>query len=110
MKKFDLVLVNLDPTVGHEIKKTRPCVIISPDVMNNVLQTIIVAPITSTERKIPTRVLIKATPQSGLVNDSYAMLDQIKTIDKMRVQRQLGTVSDSEEQDLTDVLQDLFAR
>ncbi len=110
MKKFTLVLVNLDPTVGHEIKKTRPCVIISPDVMNNVLQTIIVAQITSTARKIPTRVLIKATPQSGLVNDSYAMLDQIKTIDKMRVQRQLGTVSDSEEQDLTDVLQDLFAR
>ena len=109
MKKFDLVLVNLDPTVGHEVKKTRPCVIISPDVMNNVLQTIIIAPITSTERKIPTRVLIKSTAQSGLTNDSYAMLDQIKTIDKARVIKQLGTVSESEKHEITDRLQDLFA-
>ena len=93
MQKFSTILVNLDPTVGHEVKKTRPCVIISPDVMNNVLQTIIIAPITSTERKIPTRVLIKSTAESGLTNDSYAMLDQIKTIDKARVIKQLGTVS-----------------
>ena len=95
--------------MGHEVKKTRPCVIISPDVMNNVLQTIIIAPITSTERKIPTRVLIKSTAQSGLTNDSYAMLDQIKTIDKARVIKQLGTVSESEKQEITDRLQDLFA-
>ena len=109
MHKFDLILVNLDPTVGHEVKKTRPCVIISPDVMNNVLQTIIIAPITSTERKIPTRVLIKSTAQSGLTNDSYAMLDQIKTIDKARVIKQLGTVSECEMQEITDRLHDLFA-
>ena len=110
MKKFDIVLVNLDPTVGHEVKKTRPCVILSPDVMNDVLKTIIVAPITSTDRKIPTRVLIKSTAQSGLANDSYAMLDQIKTIDKSRVIRPLGAVSDSEKQILTERLHELFAQ
>lgn len=109
MKKFSIILVNLDPTVGHEVKKTRPCVILSPNEMNNVLQTIIVAPITSTDRSIPTRVLIKSTPQSGLANDSYAMLDQIKTIDKSRVIKQFGTVSEPEKQEITDRLQDLFA-
>lgn len=109
MNKFHIVLVNLDPTVGHEVKKTRPCVILSPDEMNAVLQTIIVVPITSTNRKIPTRVLIKATTKSGLTNDSYAMLDQIKTIDKSRVIKILGSVSESEKQKLTDTLQDLFA-
>ena len=109
MNKFDIVLVNLDPTVGHEVKKTRPCVIISPDVMNNVLQTIIIAPITSTARKIPTRVLIKSAVKSGLANDSYAMLDQVKTIDRKRVIKRLGTISESEKQEITDTLHELFA-
>ena len=109
MNRFDTILVNLDPTVGYEVKKTRPCVVLSPDVMNNVLKTIIVAPITSTERKIPTRVLIQSTETSGLDNDNYAMLDQIKTIDKSRVIKKFGVVSDSEKQELTDRLQELFA-
>lgn len=107
--KFEIVLVNLDPTIGHEIKKTRPCVIISPDVMNNVLQTLIVAPITSTNRALPTRILIKSNTVSGLVHDSYVMLDQIKTIDKSRVIKQLGIVSEKEKQEITDVLHELFA-
>ena len=71
--------------------------------------TMIIAPLTSTERKIPTRVFIKSTAQSGLTNDSYAMLDQIKTIDKARVIKQIGTVSECEKQEITDRLQDLFA-
>lgn len=109
MIKYDIVLVNLDPTIGHEVKKTRPCVVLSPDEMNNVLKTVIVAPITSTQRAIPTRVLIKSTQESGLSNDSYAMLDQIKTIDKKRVIKELGAVSEDERQALTTCLQDLFA-
>ena len=109
MIKYDIVLVNLDPTIGHEVKKTRPCVVLSPDEMNNVLKTVIVAPITSTQRAIPTRVLIKSTQESGLSNDSYAMLDQIKTIDKKRVIKELGSVSADEMQALTTCLQDLFA-
>lgn len=109
MNKFSIVLVNLDPTIGHEVKKTRPCVILSPDEMNNVLKTIIVAPITSTDRAIPTRVLLQSTSDSGLANDSYAMLDQIKTIDKTRVIKQLGKVSIDEKHELTACLQELFA-
>ncbi|MDE6638709.1 MAG: type II toxin-antitoxin system PemK/MazF family toxin [Muribaculaceae bacterium] len=109
MNKFSIVLVNLDPTVGHEVKKTRPCVILSPDEMNSVLKTIIVAPITSTDRAIPTRVLLRSTSDSGLANDSYAMLDQIKTIDKTRVIKQLGKVSIGEQHELTACLQELFA-
>ena len=109
MNKFSIVLVNLDPPVGHEVKKTRPCVILSPDEMNNVLKTIIVAPITSTDRSIPTRVLLRSTSDSGLANDSYAMLDQIKTIDKTRVIKQLGKVSIDEKHELTACLQELFA-
>lgn len=109
MNKFSIVLVNLDPTIGHEVKKARPCVILSPDEMNNVLKTIIVAPITSTDRAIPTRVLLQSTSDSGLANDSYAMLDQIKTIDKTRVIKQLGKVSIDEKHELTACLQELFA-
>ncbi|MDE5997732.1 MAG: type II toxin-antitoxin system PemK/MazF family toxin [Muribaculaceae bacterium] len=109
MNRFSIVLVNLDPTIGHEVKKTRPCVILSPDEMNNVLKTIIVAPITSTYRAIPTRILLRSTCDSGLANDSYAMLDQIKTIDKTRVIKQLGTVSSGEKRELTSCLQELFA-
>lgn len=109
MKNFSTILVNLDPTVGHEVKNTTPCVIISPDVMNDVLKTIIIAPITSTDKKIPTRVLIKSTSQSGLANNSYVMLDQIKTIDKARVIKQLGIVSESEKLEITDRLHELFA-
>lgn len=109
MNRFSIVLVNLDPTVGYEVKKTRPCVILSPDEMNNVLKTIIVAPITSTDRAIPTRVKLRSCSDSGLANDSYAMLDQIKTIDKTRVIKQLGMVSAGEKRELTACLQDLFA-
>lgn len=109
-KKFMIIVVNLDPRVGHEVKKRRPCVIISPDEMNNSVKTVTVAPLTSTERKIPTRIMIKASNESGLDNDSYVMLDQITTIDQSRVEKIIGSVSDSEEQDITDGLLELFAR
>jgi len=75
--QYDVILVNLDPTVGSEIKKTRPCVILSPNEMNHNINTIIIAPMTSKSRSYPTRVKIK--------DDSFIVLDQIKTIDKKRV-------------------------
>jgi mRNA interferase MazF len=109
MKKFELVLVNLDPTVGHEVKKTRPCLIISPDEMNFALKTIIIAPLTSHPRAIPTRVTVKATEQSGLTAESYVMLDQIKTIDKTRIIAIFGEISEPERQAVTDTLHALFA-
>jgi mRNA interferase MazF len=79
--QYDIVLVNLDPTVGVEIKKIRPCVIISPNEMNYNIQTLIIAPMTSKSRSYPTRVKI--------ATNSYIILDQIKTIDKKRVIKKL---------------------
>ena len=89
MKKGNLVLVDLEPTIGAEMNKTRPCLIISPDEMNDVLRTVQIAPITGVERELPTRVFIKATRGSGLDKDSYVVLDQLKTIDKKRVMRSI---------------------
>jgi len=86
--QYSIVLVNLDPTIGSEIKKTRPCVIISPNEMNFNINTIIVAPMTSKSRNYPTRVKID--------DNSYIVLDQIRTIDKKRVIKKLGEVDDIE--------------
>lgn len=108
--KFSIIWVNLDPTVGAEINKTRPCVVISPDEMNSVLKTVMVAPLTSTlPRSLPTRVLIKASAQNHLTNNSYAVLDQIKTIDKSRIVGYIGEISECEKEAITDTLLELFA-
>jgi len=83
--QYDIVLVNLDPTIGAEIQKTRPCVIISPDEMNHNIQTLIIAPMTSKSREYPTRL--------KLSDESFVVLDQIKTIDKQRVIKQLDKLN-----------------
>lgn len=109
MKKNDIFGVDLDPTIGAEMSKLRPCVIVSPDEMNQYLKTVIVAPLTSTNRALPTRVLIKATAASGLKNDSYAALDQIKTIDKSRLLNHIGEISEEEKHLVSDALIEMFA-
>ena len=109
MQKGDLVLVDLEPTIGAEMNKTRPCLIISPDEMNDVLRTVQIAPITSVERELPTRVFIEATRGSGLDKDSYVVLDQLKTIDKKRVMRSIGKISDDELEEVCDALCQMFA-
>ncbi len=88
--QYDIILVNLDPTVGSEIKKTRPCVIISPEEMNRHLNTIIIAPLTSTPRNYPTRFQI--SPASGN-SSGWIALDQRRTIDKKRALKTLGKLS-----------------
>lgn len=109
MKRYDVFLVNLDPTVGVEMKKTRPCIIVSPDEMNKVLQTVTVVPITSTPpRTLPSRIKIKAKTTSGLKDESYAVLDQIKTIDKSRCVKRLGKVSDTEAELIAETLCTMF--
>ena len=80
MNQYDLVIVNLDPTIGSEIKKTRPCVIISPNEMNEILNTVIIVPITSNKRKYPTRVKVHKSNFKGMI-----AIDQIRTIDKKRI-------------------------
>ncbi len=108
MKQFQLFWVNLDPTVGAEMKKTRPCLIVSPDEMNSYVSTVIIVPLTAVERQLPTRIPIKATALSGLDNDSYAVLDQIKTVDKKRLSGFIGEISETEKTALSDTLKELF--
>lgn len=107
MKKFEIQVVNLDPTIGAEMQKTRPCLIVSPDEMNRFLRTVIVVPLTSSQRNLPTRVLIKATEQSGLNNDSYAALDQLKTIDKSRISGYIGEISEEVKRKVSDTLKEM---
>ncbi|WP_423130144.1 type II toxin-antitoxin system PemK/MazF family toxin [Gaoshiqia sp. Z1-71] len=84
LKQYQIVLVNLDPTVGSEIKKTRPCVIISPNEMNKYLNTVIIAPMTTQSKKYPTRIEVKHDNKKG-----WIVLDQIRTIDKQRIYKAL---------------------
>ena len=79
VKRFDVYLINLDPTVGSEIQKTRPCLVVSPDEMNHHIRTVIVAPMTSAEKDYPTRVSCTFRKKQGQV-----VLDQIRTLDKSR--------------------------
>lgn len=103
MKQYELVLVNLDPTVGSEIQKTRPCVIVSPNEMNDHLRTVVVAPITSTSRKYPTRVKVRHNDQEG-----WVVIDQIRTIDKIRVVKKVGSLTEKEIRECKRVIQETF--
>lgn len=103
MNQYDIVLVNLDPTVGSEIQKTRPCVIVSPDEINHNLQTLVVSPMTTTSRKYPTRVEVKHNGKTG-----WIAIDQIRTIDKVRVIKTLGTLNKSEIREVKSVIKETF--
>lgn len=101
MNQYDIVLVNLDPTVGSEIQKTRPCVVVSPNEMNHYLSTIIVAPMTTTSRMYPTRVEVNHDKKSG-----WIAIDQIRTIDKIRIVKSLGHLTKSEILELKSVIKE----
>ena len=102
--RFDVFLVNLDPTIGHEIKKTRPCVVVSPDQINRHIQTIIVAPLTTKGRAYPTRVACKFQGKAGQV-----VLDQLRTVDKARFVKKLGRLDAKTQIKVLHVLQQMFA-
>jgi mRNA interferase MazF len=104
VSRGEVYLVNLDPSVGSEVKKTRPCLIISPDEMNQYIRTIIIAPMTTRQRSYKSRVLINFGGKQGQV-----MLDQIRTIDKGRLITKLGTLSIKELKVVLSVLQEMFA-
>ena len=103
LKQYQIVLVNLDPTIGSKIKKTRPCVIISPNEMNKYLRTIIVAPMTTSSKKYPTRIEIKHDNKTG-----WIVVDQIRTIDKKRIIRILGMLTHPEIKELKSVIKETF--
>ena len=104
VKRFDVYLVNLDPTVGSEIKKTRPCLVVSPDEMNRNIRTLIIAPMTSANKDYPTRVSCIFRKKQGQI-----VLDQIRTIDKTRLIKKLGTIDSRAQLDVISILQRMFA-
>lgn len=104
MKRFDVYLINLDPTVGKEIKKTRPCLIISPDEMNKHISTVIVAPMTSRIRNYPSRITCDFQGTKGQV-----VLDQIRTVDKVGLIKNLGKIDDQTQYEVIQILQDMFS-
>lgn len=104
VERFDVYLVNLNPTVGSEIKKTRPCLVISPDEMNRWISTVIVAPMTTKGQSYPTRVPCEFQGKEGQI-----VLDQIRTVDKIRLVRKLGRISKSTQREVLVILAEMFA-
>jgi mRNA interferase MazF len=104
VNRFDVYLINLDSTVGSEIKKIRPCLIISPDEMNRHIRTVIVAPMTTAGKEYPTRISCTFKNKKGQI-----VTDQIRTIDKSRLIKRLGTIDPNTQLEVIAVLQRLFA-
>jgi mRNA interferase MazF len=103
-QRFDIFLINLDPTVGREIQKTRPCLIVSPDEMNQHLATVIIAPLTSKRRGYPSRVPCRFKRKLGEI-----ALDQIRTVDKIRLVRRIGAVDRKTQLGVVKTLAQIFA-
>ena len=104
IRRFDVYLINLDPTVGSEIQKTRPCLIISPDEMNRHIATVIVAPLTTQGTDYPTRVACKFRGKQG-----HIVLDQLRTVDKFRLIKKLGRVDDLTQTKVLAKLKEMFS-
>jgi mRNA interferase MazF len=104
MTRGEVHLVRLDPTLGSEIQKTRPCVIVSPDELNEHLRTVIVAPMTTAGRAYPWRIRCKFQRRSG-----YVVLDQVRTVDRERLVKRLGVLTTDSMTDVLNGLQEMFA-
>lgn len=104
VKRFDVFLVSLDPTVGSKIQKSRPCLIISPDEMNRHIRTVIIAPMTTRGRRYPTRVACEFQGKQGQI-----VLDQIRTVDKSRLLGRLGRIDSQTQMRMLSLLHDMFA-
>ena len=104
VKRFEVYLVNLDPTVGSEIRKTRPCLVVSPDEMNRHVRTVIVAPMTTKGQSYPTRVPCRFKGKDGQV-----ALDQIRTVDRARLIKLLGRLDNRTSARVLEVLQETFS-
>jgi mRNA interferase MazF len=104
VKRFEVHLVNLDPTIGSEIKKTRPCLVVSPNEMNRHISTVIVAPMTTKGRPYPSRVACRFQGKDGQI-----VLDQLRTVDKSRLVKLLGRIRPTTQKDVLAVLGEMFA-
>jgi len=104
VQRFEVFLVNLDPTIGHEIQKTRPCVVVSPNEMNRNIATVMIAPMTTKGRTYPTRVICEFQGKEGQI-----VLDQLRTVDKTRLVKKLGEISYREQRIVLATLAEMFA-
>ena len=105
LARFDVYLVSLDPTIGSEIRKTRPCLVVSPDEANRTLRTVLVAPMTTNGRLYPTRVACEFAGQEGMI-----ALDQMRAMDRARLVRRLGAIDEATAEAVLHVLATTFAR
>ena len=103
MKQYEVYLINLDPTIGHEMKKTRPCVVISPDEMNENIVTVLIAPLTTKSHNYPSRVAISFDGKKG-----WVVLDQIRVIDKIRSIKKLGKLKENEIRKMKKVIMEML--
>ena len=103
VKRFDIFIVALDPTLGSEIKKTRPCVVISPDEMNHNIKTVIIAPMTSAIKNYPSRIPLEFQGKKGQI-----VLDQIRTVDKSRLVKKTGRLKKNTYEKVASTLQEMF--
>ena len=104
IKRFEVYLVNLDPTRGREIRKSRPCLVISPNEMNRHISTVIIAPMTTKGNAYPTRVAVRFQGKDGQI-----VLDQIRTVDKIRLVKKLGIIASTAQRQVLDILAEMFA-
>lgn len=103
INQYDIFLICLDPTIGHEIKKTRPCIIISPNEMNRYISTIMIAPLTTKSHPYPTRIPIRVKNKDG-----WIVLDQIRTIDKKRIIKFLGQLDKNKIRQVKSVIKEML--
>ena len=105
IRRFDIYLINLDPTIGSEIKKVRPCLVISPDEMNSHIRTVIVAPMTTQGQPYPTRVPCRFAGKQGQV-----ALDQLRAVDRSRLVKRIGKLPSATQEKVLTTLGEMFAR
>ena len=103
LNQYEIVLVNLDPTIGSEVKKTRPCLILSPNEMNRHIQTIVIASVTSSSKNYPTRIELQGKTTKG-----WVMIDQMRTIDKRRILKVFHKISEEEIKNVKTVIRETF--
>lgn len=103
VRQYDVYLISLDPTVGHELRKARPCVVVSPDEMNTQIATVIIAPMTTKSRDYPTRVALRFRGKNG-----WIVLDQIRTVDKTRLSKRLGALDSAATASVKRVIQEML--
>jgi mRNA interferase MazF len=103
LNQYQIILVNLDPTIGHEIKKTRPCVVISPNEMNQYLETIVIAPMTSASKSYPSRVKVNHKGKTG-----WIVLDQLRSVDRQRIIKAIEILNEKEIIKVKEVIKELY--